>query len=292
MLDFFASHKLNIYIYSPKDDPYLRVRWRDRYPPAQLQTLRALVARAAGDHVTFTYVLSPGNSICFSSPADLKALLAKFQSVWDIGVRSFAIPLDDIDYSRWHCSADASRFGSGTAAAAAGQAYMLNQVDKLFIARHPDAAPLITVPTEYASVDASRYKDALAAKLDRDVVVQWTGGAVFVRVLTRSRAEGARRIYGHPVLLWDNYPVNDEKRPLVLRLAPYRGREPGLAASLFGIPPTRWSSRRRRRSRSSPSPTTPGTTLPTTRPAPGRRAWRSSPAATQHRRLRYAPSPA
>ena len=50
-----------------------------------------------------------------------------------------AIPLDDIDYSRWHCSGDASRFGSGTAAAAAGQAYLLNRVNRLFVARHPGA---------------------------------------------------------------------------------------------------------------------------------------------------------
>ena len=235
MLDFFAAHKLNSYIYSPKDDPYLRVRWRDRYPAAQLSVLRALVARAAADHVTFTYALSPGNSICFSSSADLEALIAKLQSVWAIGVRSFAIPLDDINYSRWHCSADASRFGSGTAAAATGQAYLLNRVDSLFIARHKRAGPLITVPTEYAATIPTRYTTALADRLNRDVVVQWTGGAVFIRTLTRSTAEAARRVYSHPILVWDNYPVNDERIPRVLRLGPYRGREPGLASILVGI---------------------------------------------------------
>jgi hyaluronoglucosaminidase len=235
MLDFFAAHKLNIYIYSPKDDPYLRVRWRERYPTPRLRTLQALVARAKDDHVTFTYAVSPGNSICFTSPADLQALLAKFESVWAIGVRSFAIPLDDIDYSRWHCSGDASRFGSGTAAAAAGQAYLLNRVNRLFVARHPGAGPLITVPTEYATVDTTRYTEALAAKLDRNVVIQWTGGAVFIRTLPRSRAEAAKRVYAHPILVWDNYPVNDEKRPRVLRLGPYRGREPGLSSVLLGI---------------------------------------------------------
>jgi hyaluronoglucosaminidase len=235
MLDFFAAHKLNSYIYSPKDDPYLRLRWRDRYPAARLRVLRALVARAADDHVTFTYALSPGNSICFSSTADLDALIAKLQSVWAIGVRSFAIPLDDIDYSRWHCSMDEARFGSGGAAAATGQAYLLNRVDALFIAKHRGAAPLITVPTEYGAVGPTPYTAALAAKLSRDVVVQWTGGAVFVRTLTRSRSEAARRVYGHPILVWDNYPVNDEKIPRVLRLGPYRGRDPGLDSVLVGI---------------------------------------------------------
>jgi hyaluronoglucosaminidase len=235
MLDFFAAHKLNVYVYSPKDDPYLRVRWRDPYPAAQLRSVRALVARAAADHVTFTYALSPGNSICFSSTADLDALIAKLHSVWAIGVRSFAIPLDDIDYAHWHCSADASRFGLGGAAAATGQAYLLNRVDALFVAKHKGAGPLITVPTEYAATLPTPYTSALVAKLNRDVVVQWTGGAVFVRTLTRGRSSEAQRVYGHPLLVWDNYPVNDEKIPRVLRLGPYRGREPGLGSVLIGI---------------------------------------------------------
>lgn len=46
-LDFYGRTKQNVYVYSPKDDPYLRERWRDEYPAAQLDRLRELVDRAA-----------------------------------------------------------------------------------------------------------------------------------------------------------------------------------------------------------------------------------------------------
>ncbi|MEH0628032.1 beta-N-acetylglucosaminidase domain-containing protein [Streptomyces stelliscabiei] len=99
----------------PKDDPYLRERWRDAYPDARLDRLRELVDRAGADHVRFTYALSPGLSVCYSSADDITALVRKFASLYDIGVRSFAIPLDDISYTKWNCAADQEEFGSGAA---------------------------------------------------------------------------------------------------------------------------------------------------------------------------------
>ncbi|HZZ98192.1 MAG TPA: beta-N-acetylglucosaminidase domain-containing protein, partial [Jatrophihabitantaceae bacterium] len=97
-MDFYGAHKMNSYVYSPKDDPYLRAQWRDPYPADQLAVLKNLVARATANHVQFTYALSPGLSVCYSSAVDEHALVAKFQSLWDIGVRSFSVPLDDISY--------------------------------------------------------------------------------------------------------------------------------------------------------------------------------------------------
>jgi hyaluronoglucosaminidase len=41
-LDFLASTKQNVYVYSPKDDPYLRAQWRQPYPPDQLAVIRQL----------------------------------------------------------------------------------------------------------------------------------------------------------------------------------------------------------------------------------------------------------
>src|SRR5438067_1122734 len=157
MLDFLAAHKLNAFVYAPKNDAYIRDRWQDPYSPAQLDELRALVARAAADHVTVTYSLSPGVSICYSSDADFHALLAKLQSVWDVGVRSFAIGLDDVSYT-WHCDEDAARFGSGPAAAGAAQAYLIDRVAREFVDTHPGTSRLIAVPTEYDYVQQSPYK--------------------------------------------------------------------------------------------------------------------------------------
>jgi hyaluronoglucosaminidase len=62
---FDGQSKMNTYVYSPKDDPYLRARWREPYPSDQLAVIKNLIQSAAANHVTFTYALSPGLSICF-----------------------------------------------------------------------------------------------------------------------------------------------------------------------------------------------------------------------------------
>nr|WP_184891587.1 beta-N-acetylglucosaminidase domain-containing protein [Amycolatopsis umgeniensis] len=233
-LDFYGRTKQNMYVYSPKDDPFLRARWRDQYPPEQLALLSQLVARATANHVEFTYALSPGLSVCYSSDADKAALVTKFQSLWDIGVRSFAIPLDDISYTRWNCDADAAKFGVGGAAAGAAQSFLLNRVQQDFIATHPGVERLQTVPTEYYDLADSPYKTALRTQLDKAVIVEWTGVGVIAGQITEKQAQQAKEVFGHDILIWDNYPVNDYITERLL-LGPYIGREPGVAKVLSGI---------------------------------------------------------
>ncbi|MFC8431334.1 beta-N-acetylglucosaminidase domain-containing protein [Streptomyces sp. NPDC057253] len=233
-LDFYGRTKQNVYVYSPKDDAYLRARWRDEYPAAQLAQLKELVDRATADHVRFTYALSPGLSVCYSSDADVTALTAKFDSLYAIGVRSFAIPLDDISYTRWNCPEDEREFGSGGGAAGAAQARLLNTVWQRFSATHPDLEPLEMVPTEYSDLADTPYKKALRERLDASVVVEWTGVGVIAPTVTTDQLKQAREVYGHPILVWDNYPVNDYVTSRLL-LGPYTGREPGVAAQATGV---------------------------------------------------------
>ena len=233
-LDFYGANKMNTYVYSPKDDPYLRAQWRDPYPAAQLAQLQQLVQRATADHVDFTYALSPGLSVCYSSAADEQALVAKFQTLWNIGVRSFSVPLDDISYTSWNCAADQTKFGTGGGAAGAAQSYLLNEVQKDFIDTHPGAARLQMVPTEYSDTSATDYKNAVKADLDPAVVVGWTGDGVIAPTITDAQAQAAQSVYGHDILLWDNYPVNDYVTGQLL-LGPYVGRDPGLPGYLYGL---------------------------------------------------------
>ncbi|MDX3752012.1 beta-N-acetylglucosaminidase domain-containing protein [Streptomyces sp. AK08-02] len=233
-LDFYGRTKQNVYVYSPKDDPYLRANWRDDYPPAQLANLRQLVDRAAANHVRFTYALSPGLSVCYSSAADIHALVAKFESLYAIGVRSFAVPLDDISYTAWNCPADEREFGTGGGAAGTAQSTLLNAVVKDFVAAHDDVTPLEMVPTEYSDLADSPYKTALREKLDPSVIVEWTGVGVIAPSISTEQARQARELFGHPILIWDNYPVNDYTTSRLL-LGPYTGREAGVATQVTGI---------------------------------------------------------
>ncbi|MEU8567376.1 beta-N-acetylglucosaminidase domain-containing protein [Streptomyces pathocidini] len=237
-LAFYGDVKMNTYIYAPKDDPYHREKWREPYPADKLAELGELVEQAQAHHVRFTFALSPGVSMCYSDAADLKALEAKLQAVYDLGVRSFSIPLDDISYTKWNCEGDQAKYGAPSQQAAAqAQVDLLNRVQKEFLeAKGGEAKPLQMVPTEYGDVKESPYKKKLRDELDPDVEVMWTGTDVVPPKITVEDAAKAAGVWGRKVFVWDNYPVNDygqsEGR---LLLAPYAEREPGLHEQLSGL---------------------------------------------------------
>jgi hyaluronoglucosaminidase len=236
-LDFLATVKANTYVYSPKDDPYARARWREPYPAATLAELGTLAARARGDHVDFVYAISPGPTVCFSSPADAQALQRKFDALRGIGVHSFYVALDDIEYTKWNCDADKAAFGPPSAqAAGVAQSRVLNAVQASLLARDPSARPLIMVPTEYYDAKETPYKAALRTDLDPRIVVQWTGTDVVPPAISIPDAKAAAKAFGRKTLLWDNYPVNDYAQTTGrLLLAPYARREAGLSGELSGI---------------------------------------------------------
>ncbi|NIJ78594.1 hyaluronoglucosaminidase [Xanthomonas campestris] len=236
-IEFLARSKANTFIYSPKDDPYARDRWRDAYPPATLKALGKLAATAKRNHVDFVYAISPGPTVCFSDPADAKALLRKFDAFRALGVRSFYVALDDIEYTKWNCERDKATFGdSGAQAAGIAQSHLLNLVQADLVARHDAASELIMVPTEYYDAKESPYKQALRKHLDPKIVVQWTGTDVVPPAISIPDARAATKAFGRKTLLWDNYPVNDfETSAGRLLMAPYARREAGLSAELSGI---------------------------------------------------------
>ncbi|MCQ4198698.1 beta-N-acetylglucosaminidase domain-containing protein [Streptomyces sp. NPDC058783] len=236
-MDFYGDVKANTYIYAPKDDPYHRGKWREPYPADKLAELGELVNRATANHVRFTFAVSPGESVCYSDPADRAALKAKLQALYDLGTRAFSIPLDDISYTRWNCEGDRAAYGEpGRAAAARAQVDLLNDVQRNFVAGHEGVQPLQMVPTEYGDLTDTAYKQTMRETLDPAVVVMWTGTAVVPPKITNDEADQVSRLFGRKVFVWDNYPVNDFGNTSGrLLLAPYDKREAGLSEHLSGI---------------------------------------------------------
>lgn len=234
VLDYLGTHDLNTYQYAPKDDPYHRERWREPYPIGKLFELEELVRRAIANDVDFTFALSPGLSIRYTNDADYDALIAKFEALYEIGVRTFTIPFDDIDYGTWHSAADAETYGDGPGASGRAQADFLNRVHRGWVASKGDVGPLQMVPTEYYDIDESEYKQALRERLDAAVVVHWTGVGVVPGTITTEQAATARAVFGHDIVLWDNFPVNDYIAGRI-PLGPYCGREAGVADEIVGV---------------------------------------------------------
>jgi hyaluronoglucosaminidase len=232
-LQFYGANKMNTFVYSAKNDPYLRDDWQQLYPADQLAALTTLVTDAQAQHVNFVYALSPGLSVCYSDPSSLAALEAKDQQLWDAGVRQFALFFDDIG-SGFHCAADQTQFGSSPSPQAAGQAYLLNQFVTGFIDTHPGAQELITVPTDYAGTADSAYREVWKASLNPDVLVYWTGVGVIPQTVTAAQAQQTASEFGHQIVVWDNYPVNDYQ-PTRLFLGPLVGRSADLGTAVAGF---------------------------------------------------------
>jgi hyaluronoglucosaminidase len=232
-LRFYGENKLNTFVYSAKSDPYLRAGWPQLYPPATLRSMRQLAAAAGPEHVNFVYALSPGLSICYSSASALNQLEAKDQQLWDAGVRQFALFFDDIRPG-FNCAADTARFGSSPDPLAAAQAYLINNFVTGFIGTHPGAGELITVPTDYAGDARSAYRSVWKASLTPQVLVYWTGVGVIPRTITAAQASATAAEFGHKIVVWDNYPVNDYD-PTRLFLGPLTGRATDLSSAVAGF---------------------------------------------------------
>lgn len=200
---FYGETKMNTYIYAPKDDPYHRSQWRNPYPQEDLEGLKATAKAAAENHVNFVFALSPGNDIDLSGSnkdADFEALVNKFETMYEAGVRSFAVFFDDI---------------SMQANAGVLQAEFLNRLNVEFVKAKGDVTPLITVPTQYDSLamrsgtEISEYTSSFSQTLDNDIIVLWTGTAVVPDGIHKEDAEFVQSIYGDRLGIWWNYPCND-----------------------------------------------------------------------------------
>ncbi|MEQ7124975.1 beta-N-acetylglucosaminidase domain-containing protein [Actinopolymorpha sp. B11F2] len=234
LLDFMGTHRMNTYEYAPKDDPYQRELWRMPYPAEKRSQLATLVRRARQNRVDVGFTLSPGLSMCFSGDQDFKALTAKLDSIYALGVRSFTMGFDDIDPTQWHCAADETTYADKPGGSAEAQAALLTRLQHEWANGKPDIAALRIVPTEYDSVTDSPYKKVLRAKLQTGVTVYWSGVANIPRSVSRDQAAQAARVFGHEIILWDNYPANDYI-PGRIPLGAYSGRENGLSGEVAGV---------------------------------------------------------
>lgn len=218
--EFYALRKMNVYIYGPKDDPYhgFADQWREFYPEPQAAQMAELVQIAARNKVQFVWAVHPGNDINWTE-ADFVATLAKFESMYGLGVRSFAIFFDDI---------------GGVGAQAARQVEYLNYLQREFVEKKSDVTPLILCPTQYNQAwSGGDYLDVLGDGLDPKIRVMWTGKSV-CRMIDDQTMEWINARLKRKAYIWLNYPVNDYVIDHLL-MGPFVGNSQTIASQLGGF---------------------------------------------------------
>lgn len=220
-LKFYGKNKMNTYIYGPKDDPYHSApNWRLPYPEKEAVQLQELVTVANSNEVDFVWAIHPGQDIKWNQQ-DRDILLAKFEKMYQLGVRSFAVFFDDI---------------SGEGTNPQKQAELLNYIDENFVQTKPDVTPLIMCPTEYNkswSNPKGNYLTTLGEKLNPSIQIMWTGDRV-ISDITRDGISWINERIKRPAYIWWNFPVSDYVRDHLL-LGPVYGNDTTISGQMSGF---------------------------------------------------------
>ncbi|HHT23475.1 MAG TPA: hypothetical protein GXZ87_09250 [Bacteroidales bacterium] len=224
---FFGENKMNVYIYGPKDDPYhgFGNQWRDPYPADQAARMKELIDVAHENKVNFIWAVHPGNNINWTDDDgdgivdDFVAAKDKFELMYDLGVRSFAVFFDDI---------------GGIGADPKNQAKMMNYLTDEFVNKKGDVLPLLLCPTQYNQAWTSGdYLDILGTEMDKSVRIMWTGKSV-VRMIDKETMDWINARIKRNAYIWLNYPVTDYVIDHLL-MGPTYGNSKEIASQLSGF---------------------------------------------------------
>ena len=225
IVDVLASEGLNAYVYAPKNDPYHRDRWREPYPVEELDQFRHLKQKAESQGVSFCFSISPMGMV-FSSEDDFALLQEKIRPFLDMGISDMAVLFDDVPEVL--LVQDEGKFKSlGQAHGATGA--------KIFEFISVHGARLAIAPTEYTGNYITPYLQDLAAELPSEVPIAWTGLYVLSPEITAEQVAEREASLQHPILVWDNFPVNDGPMGVWCHLGPWQGRDWRLIQSAAGL---------------------------------------------------------
>lgn len=205
LIDFYGRFKMNYYIYGPKDDPYhSSPYWREPYPEEEARQICELVEACRRNRVHFVWAIHPGQDIQWEE-SDIQNLINKFEAMYQLGVRAFAVHFDDIE-------------GAGTNPYY--QTELMNILNEEFVLAKGDVEPLIVCPTDYTRLWANPTERGslivYGNELDPSIDVFWTGDAVCSN-LTESTMEWVGSRIQRPALFWWNFPVTDYARHIVMQ---------------------------------------------------------------------------
>ncbi len=238
LFEFGAARGMNTYLYAPKDDPYHRKLWRRPYPAAHWHELLRLIGAAQRAQIDFVYAFHPGEGLYFGDDRAVGILLRKARRFYDAGVRAFAVLFDDIP-SRLSDPRDRRAFKNSLARA---EATWMAKI----IAAQPanwNAVEWWICPSYYSEDTLLErvfgkfepyFLETLAQYLPPNLPCFWTGPSVVSKTIALSHVKRIAKKIKRPLLLWDNYPVNDLSMANELHIGPLQGRDPRLPEYVYG----------------------------------------------------------
>jgi len=180
-----------VYLYAPKNDPYHRIRWREKYSGSAWKDIEHAIESAAENGVRFFFGISP-----FGFRDDEYGLLeSKIKKAVDAGAAGIAILYDDIPEN-----------------ADAGLAR--KQIEFTRKGLSDAEIPVMVCPSIYCGefierLNGSEYLEVLGEELPSEWDVLWTGSTVISKSLSNSDILRAKNLLGRAPVIWDNLHAND-----------------------------------------------------------------------------------
>nr|5DIY_A Chain A, Hyaluronidase [Thermobaculum terrenum]5DIY_B Chain B, Hyaluronidase [Thermobaculum terrenum] len=229
MFEFMQANNLNAYIYAPKQDLYHRELWREPYKEEQLQLFKELIEKAGSCGINFTFAISPGLSLVYSSEEELETLIRKITPFLEMGVHSIGIFFDNVPFDLIH-EEDRNSYSNLAEAQADFLTRVLQRLESTI-----STPQIIMCPTFYCNDPNLEYLRILGQRLPKNIDVFWTGPNVCSHEITTSHMQEVQKSLQRPATLWDNYPVNDGGMMPELHIGPYDHRDPELHTHVVGI---------------------------------------------------------
>ena len=217
LMRFMMRLKMNTYMYGAKSDLYHSAKWEEPYPKTLTKTdieygrmsqdmVKDLSKTSQATKVNFIWAIHPGNDFV-GQPNVVTRIMKKFSSMYDLGVRQFAIFVDDVGVptSEADCKTNADHL-------TAVQKAIDAKWNKAGSAPEARVRPLHFVPQVYTlswvgEADRKRFFKALSA-VPSDITIYTTGWGV--RTVPNSNDLATMHTeLGRPVAWWWNYPCND-----------------------------------------------------------------------------------
>ncbi|MBC7083184.1 MAG: beta-N-acetylglucosaminidase domain-containing protein [Firmicutes bacterium] len=219
IIDFLPACRFNFLMLCYGMLPEHCRHWRKPYSEEHLQAISEIVRRCEERFIRVCVAVNPSlrsePPICYSSKQDLELLIQKFRASYDLGVRTFALALDDISFEMVH--PEDKRVYAGLGHAHVDLVRHLNDALRGLDSENK----LIFCPTTYFTryaLERKDYTEALAHGLPEDVDVFWTGPEWNSTTVSSEDARSFCSLVGRKPLLWLNYPVNDYLAPHPWRL--------------------------------------------------------------------------
>lgn len=211
--EFLAETGGDFYIYAPKQDPFLRKKWRDQWSHEYLEHLKKMVTRFHHNGILFGVGFSPFGLGTSLTDTDKDLLGQKLRTLQSLEIDMLGLFFDDMPVT------------DNLAA---------TQIETLEHLREEFKGQIVFCPSYYTpdpildKVFGQRppqYLNDIANGVPMDVSIAWTGPKVISPEIPEDHLKETTELLKRHPFIWENIFANDgPKNCKFLKLKPFEGR--------------------------------------------------------------------